>query len=63
MRFNVSGKTALVTGGGSGTGRATALALGKAGANVVIGNRNVERVTRRWWLERQLEVFKARSVQ
>ena len=43
MSLDFSGKTALVTGGGSGIGRATALALGKAGANVVIGNRNVER--------------------
>jgi NAD(P)-dependent dehydrogenase (short-subunit alcohol dehydrogenase family) len=35
MLFRFNGKTALVTGAGSGIGRATALAFGKAGARVL----------------------------
>lgn len=42
MTHSLNGKTALVTGAGSGIGRATALAFGKVGANVVVAD--VDRV-------------------
>jgi len=40
--FNLKGKTAIVTGGGNGIGKATALILAKHGANISIGDFNLE---------------------
>jgi NAD(P)-dependent dehydrogenase (short-subunit alcohol dehydrogenase family) len=37
---NLKGKVGIVTGGGTGIGKATALAMARAGAAVVIGNRD-----------------------
>ncbi|MDA0824123.1 MAG: SDR family oxidoreductase [Proteobacteria bacterium] len=41
MTVSMKGRTALVTGGGSGIGRATALAFARAGANVVVADVDV----------------------
>ena len=41
--FDLSGKTAIVTGGGKGIGRQMAQGLAEAGANVVVCARNAER--------------------
>lgn len=44
--FELNGKRALVTGGGSGIGEATALALASRGAAIVIGDRDEANGTR-----------------
>ena len=40
--FDLKGKTAIVTGGANGIGKATALLLAKHGANIAVGDLNIE---------------------
>lgn len=42
MKFDFTGKTALITGAGSGLGRATAILFAKNNANVVVSDINVD---------------------
>jgi len=44
--FGLDGQTAVVTGGSSGLGAASAAALGRAGAEVIVGGRDRERAER-----------------
>jgi gluconate 5-dehydrogenase len=41
--FNLEGKTAIVTGGGTGLGQQMALGLAEAGSNIVVCSRKLER--------------------
>ncbi|WP_419801024.1 glucose 1-dehydrogenase [Mucilaginibacter sp.] len=41
--FDLTGKTAIVTGGAAGIGKATAILLAKAGANISIGDFDLEK--------------------
>ncbi len=52
-RFRLDGKVAIVTGASAGIGRASALALAEAGANVVLAARAPERLERATELARR----------
>lgn len=59
MEFNLKGKVAVVTGAGTGIGRAIAVELAKNGADVVIGGRREEKLQETMEL---LKVYDVRSM-
>jgi len=71
--FNLSGKSALVAGGGRGIGKTIAFALAQAGADVAVASRNEEscadvardimRTTGRVAVWSKLDVAEKKSVQ
>jgi NAD(P)-dependent dehydrogenase (short-subunit alcohol dehydrogenase family) len=58
-RFDLSGKSAIVTGAGSGLGRCFALTLARAGAKVAIVGRMLDPLTK---LAADIEAFDGRAV-
>jgi NAD(P)-dependent dehydrogenase (short-subunit alcohol dehydrogenase family) len=58
-RFDLSGKSAIVTGGGSGLGRHFALTLARAGAKVAVVGREIDPLAR---LVGEIEAFDGRAV-
>jgi NAD(P)-dependent dehydrogenase (short-subunit alcohol dehydrogenase family) len=59
VRFDLTGKVALVTGASSGLGRRFALVLAKAGAKVGVAARRTDKLTE---VVREIEAFDGRAV-
>lgn len=57
--FDLTGKVAIVTGGANGIGKATAIMLAKAGANIAIGDFNLEDAKR---TAKEIEAMGVKSI-